>query len=216
MSKIKHPTTDEEKLQFDVDHNLSLKQGEQIWTLYSALKGCLSTDEIYQDTRWDNPEARRSITRLFYEGSFTKASVYQTKEARDILNDDLLDKEEQKKRTTDEHPTPPQVVAHWVCWDWKEEFEGNLSNLLDIVLFCSQTIKTTVEQNKAVKTFTVNDESTGNVLKVKCIAEERYKKAGIDKLWNKVEGRYVLEFPFKLGDRFPKFTVYEKEHLLIS
>ena len=215
MSKIKHPTTTEELLQFNLDHNLSRKQGKSIWTTYSALKGCLSTDEIYGDTRWDDEEARRPITRLLYEGSFTKVSNYQTKEARDILNDDLLDKKQQETLTTNEHPIPPQVIAHWVCWEWKEEFEGKLSNLLDIILFCSQTIKATVKQNELVKTFTVNDKSTGEVLKVKCTAEERYKRAGIDKLWNKVEGRYVFEFPFKLSDRFPKFPIFEKQHLII-
>ena len=33
--------------------------------------------------------------------------------------------------------------------------------------------------------------------------------AGIDKLWNKDEGRYTLEFPFILSESFNKF---EKEH----
>jgi hypothetical protein len=213
MSKIKHPTTHEERMKFNAENGLSLPVGEAFWTLYSALKGCLTNDEIYGRTRWNYERARRTITRFIYETSLTKPSSYQTKEARDILKDDLLDKEQKDKLTTDEHTIPPQVYAHFICWAWEKEFVGQLGNLVTHILTISQTIKSTVKQNQDLRSFTVNNKDTGNVLKVKCITQERYKKAGIDKLWNIDEGRYILEFPFILCDRF---TEFEKEVLLIK
>ena len=213
MSKIKHPTTHEERMQFNVEYGLSSAVGENFWTLYSSLKGCLSYDEIYGNKRWEYEEARRTLTRYIYESSLTKVSGYQSKEAKDILCDSLLSSKQKQKLITDEHAIPPQVYAHFICWSWKQNFEGQLGNLVTHLLTISQTIKTSVEQNNYLRSFTVNNDTTGNVLKVKCTTVERYKKAGIDKLWNKNEGRYTLEFPFILCD---SFTEFENEVLLIK
>ena len=215
MSKIKHPTTHEEKLQFNVEYGLSVPVGERFWTLYSTLKGCLSNDEIYGDKRWEYEEARRTITRFIYETSLTKVSGYQSKAAKDILCDPLLSSKEKQKLVTDEHAIPPQVYAHFICWAWKKDFVGQLGNLVTHLLTISQTIKTTVEQNNYLRSFTVNNNDTGNVLRVKCLWNERYKKAEIFPLWHKDEGRYTFEFPLMpAGGEL--FTEFEKQNLLLT
>ena len=215
MTKIKHPTTHEERMKFNVEYGLSIPVGENFWSLYSCLKGLLSTDEIYGSTRWQYEEARRTITRFIYESSLTKVSGYLSKAAKDILSDPLRTSKEKSDLTTNEHAIPPQVYAHFICWAWKEEFERQLGNLVTHILTVSQTIKTTVDENNLLKSFTVNNNDTGNVLKVKCLWFERYNKAGIDKLWNKKEGRYTFDFPLMPagGENFTKF---EKEELLLT
>ena len=69
MSKIKHPTTHEERMQFNVEYGLSVPVGERFWTLYVTLSALLTKDPIYGDKRWDYEEARRTITRFIYETS---------------------------------------------------------------------------------------------------------------------------------------------------
>ena len=216
MSKIKHPTTHEELQQFKVDHNISDVVGEDFWSLYVALDALLINDPIYGDKRWEEIEkAKRKITRFIYEGSLTHVSGYQSKLAKDILCDPLLSSKQKKNKTTDEHAIPPQVYAHFICWAWKILFHERLDNLVLHVLTVSQTIKTTVEENLYLKSFTVNNNDTGNVLMVKCQWDQRYNKAGIDKLWNKNEGRYTFDFPLMpAGGK--DFTKFEEENLLIK
>ncbi len=52
MSKIKHPTTHEERMQFNVEYGLSVPVGERFWTLYVTLLALLTKDPIYGDKRW--------------------------------------------------------------------------------------------------------------------------------------------------------------------
>jgi len=215
MSTIKHPITHEERLQFNVEHGLSVPIGERFWTLYVTLSALLTKDPIYEDKRWEYELSRRTITRFIYETSLTKVSGYQSKAAKDILCDPLRSSKEKQKLVTDEHGVPPQVYAHFICWAWKKYFEGQLGNLVTHLLTISQTIKTSVEENNYLRSFTVNNDTTGNVLKVKCLWYERYEKAGILPLWNKDEGRYTFEFPLMpAGGEL--FTEFEKENLLLT
>ena len=79
-------------------------------------------------------------------------------------------------------------------------------------LTASQTVITTVEENNRCKSFTVNDETTGDTLRLRVPTEKRYEAAGIKKLWDKNNGKYITGFPFELSDEFLDF---QKKYLLI-
>ena len=155
---------------------------------------------------------RRSITRIIYEASLTKISGYITPDAKRILVDKLLDMEEKIKRTTDDHILSPQSYAHFICSRW-DLFQDNLDNFFREMLVCSITVKCTVEENQKFKKFTVNDSTTGNVLRLRVPTDKRYETAGVKKLFNKNTGKYVFGFPFEISEEFLEF---EREHLLIK
>ena len=90
--------------------------------------------------------------------------------------------------------------------------KDDLDNFYSHMLVLSTTVKSTVEENNKFKKFTVNDATTGNVLRLRVPTEKRYEAAGVKKLFNKNTGKYVFDFPFELSDEFLEF---EKEYLLI-
>jgi hypothetical protein len=135
-----------------------------------------------------------------------------TKAAKDILNDPLLDKEEKKKLTTAEHILSGQTWGTFVVAKYEDLFEDNFDAYVGECLTASQTVVSTVKENNFVKTFTVNDETTGGTLRLRVPTEKRYEAAGIKKLWDTNTGKYVTGFPFELSEEFLDF---QKDYLLI-
>jgi len=190
-------------------YNLSTPQAEGFLTAYIALEGNLN-HPIYGN-RWEIISARRSITRIVYEASLTKISGFITPAAKKISVDKLLDGKEKTKLITNDHIFSPQTYAHFICSRW-DLFQDNFDNFIKEMLVCSTTVVCSVEENNKFKKYTVNDETTGNVLRLRVPTEKRYEAAGVDKLFNKNTGKYVFGFPFDLSDEFLEF---QKDYLLI-
>jgi len=189
---------------------ITSKQGKRFLTSWNDIRANLNCP--FFGNRWDDLESRRPMTRDFYEHLLTKPSGFITKAAKDILNDPLLDKEEKKKRTTADHVLSGQTWGTFVIAKFEELFEDNFSAYVKECLTASQTVVSTVEENNRFKDFTVNDETTGGTLRLRVPTEKRYEAAGITKLWDSNNGKYVTEFPFELSDEFLDF---QKEYLLI-
>ena len=105
-----------------------------------------------------------------------------------------------------------QTWGTFVIAKYEELFEDNFSAYVKECLTASQTVVSTVEENNRFKDFTINDETTGGTLRLRVPTENRYEAAGITKLWDSNNGKYVTEFPFELSDEFLDF---QKEYLLI-
>ena len=191
-------------------HGITSKQGKRFLTSWNDIRANLNCP--FFGNRWDDLESRRPMTRDFYEHLLTKPSGFMTKAAKDILNDPLLDKEEKKKLTTADHVLSGQTWGTFVIAKFEELFEDNFSAYVKECLTASQTVVSTVEENNRFKDFTVNDETTGGTLRLRVPTENRYEAAGITKLWDSNNGKYVTEFPFELSDEFLDF---QKEYLLI-
>ena len=207
--ELKQKMYDKEFYELVEKYNLTIPQYEGFITAHAALENNL--DHPRWGNRWEILSARRSITRIIYEASLNKISGFMTQNAKDILVDKLLDYEEKTKLTTDDHILSPQTYAHFICSRW-DLFKDDLDNFFSHMLLLSTTVKTTVEENNKFKKFTVNDATTGNVLRLRVPTEKRYEAAGVKKLFNKNTGKYVFDFPFELSDEFLEF---EKEYLLI-
>ena len=190
--------------------DITSKQGKRFLTSWNDIRANLNCP--FFGNRWDDLESRRPMTRDFYEHLLTKPSGFITKAAKDILNDPLLDKEEKKKRTTADHVLSGQTWGTFVIAKFEELFEDNFSAYVKECLTASQTVVSTVDENNRFKDFTVNDETTGGTLRLRVPTENRYEAAGITKLWDSNNGKYVTEFPFELSDEFLDF---QKEYLLI-
>ena len=76
--------------------------------------------------------------------------------------------------------------------------------------FYSQTIAVTSEENDRLKGFTLNNDDTGNVIKVTASIVDRYELAGIDLYHDKVD--VVDKFPFEVSE---EFLEYERKYLLV-
>ena len=191
-------------------YDLTPKQIRRFLTSWNSIWANLHCP--YLGYRWDDLESRRPMSRDFYEHLLTRPSGFMTKAARDILNDPLLDKKEKTKLTTADHVLSGQTWGTFVIARYEELFEDNFSAYVKECLTASQIVITTVEENDLVKTYTVNDETTGGTLRLRVPTEKRYEAAGINKLWDKNNGKYITGFPFELSEDFLEF---EKDYLLI-
>ena len=191
-------------------HELTSKQGKKFLTSWNDIRANLNCP--YLGNRWEDIESRRPMARDFYEHIINKPSGFMTKNAKDIINDPYLDKEEKTKLTTAEHVLSGQTYGTFVIANYGELFENNFSAYVKECLIASQTIISTVKENDVFRTFTVNDETTGGTLRLRVPTSKRYEAAGVKKLWDKNNGEYIDYFPFVLSDGFLEF---EKEYLLI-
>lgn len=191
-------------------YGLTSKQGKRFLTSWNDIRANLNCP--FFGNRWEDLESRRPMTRDFYEHLLSRPSGYITKAAKDILNDPLLDKKEKKNLTLDEHIFSGQTWGTFVVGKFEDLFEDNFDAYVGECLTASQTVVSTVKENNFVKTFTVNDETTGGTLRLRVPTEKRYEAAGIKKLWCKNTGKYVTGFPFELSEEFLEF---EKDYLLI-
>ena len=207
--ELKQKMYDKEFYNLVDKYNLSIPQAAGFLTAYVALERNL--DHPKYGNLWEILTQRRSITRVIYEASLTIISGYMTQNAKSVLVDKLLDKDEKTKLTTNDHIFSPQTYAHFICSRW-DLFKDDLDNFFSHMILLSTTVKSTVEENNKFKKFTVNDATTGNVLRLRVSTQDRYKAAGVKKLFNKKTGKYVYDFPFELSEEFLEF---EKEYLLI-
>lgn len=190
--------------------DITPKQGKKFLTSWNDIRANLNCP--FFGNRWDDLESRRPMTRDFYEHLLNKPSGYITKDAKDILNDPLLDKEKKKELTTADHVLSGQTWGTFVIAKYEELFEDNFFAYVKECLVASQTVVSTVEENNRFKDFTLNDETTGGTLRLKVPTENRYEAAGINKLWDSNNGKYITGFPFELSDEFLDF---QKKYLLI-
>lgn len=190
--------------------DITPKQGKRFLTSWNDIRANLNCP--FFGNRWDDLESRRPMTRDFYEHLLNKPSGYITKAAKDILNDPLLDKEKKKELTTADHVLSGQTWGTFVIAKYEELFEDNFFAYVKECLVASQTVVSTVEENNRFKDFTLNDETTGGTLRLRVPTENRYEAAGINKLWDSNNGKYITGFPFELSDEFLDF---QKKYLLI-
>lgn len=191
-------------------YNLTSKQGKKFLTSWNDIRANLNCP--FFGNRWEDLESRRPMTRDFYEHLLTKPSGFITKAAKDILYDPLLDSVSKKALVNADHVLSGQTWGTFVIANFEELFVDNFSAYIGECLTASQTVITTVKENNKVKSFTVNDETTGGTLRLRVPTEMRYKAAGINKLWDQNNGKYIIDFPFELSDEFLEF---EKDYLLI-
>lgn len=191
-------------------YGLTSKQGKKFLTSWNDIRANLNCP--FFGNRWLDLESRRPMTRDFYEHLLDKPSGYMTKAAKDILNNPLIDTRKKKKLTTADHVLSGQTWGTFVIAKYEELFENNFSAYVKECLIASQTVISTVEENIRCKAFTVNDETTGGTLRLLVPTEDRYKAAGIKKLWDSNNGKYTSDFPFELSDEFLDF---QKEYLLL-
>ena len=191
-------------------YGLTPKQGKRFLTSWNDIRANLNCP--FFGNRWEDLESRRPMSRDFYEHLLSKPSGFITKAAKDILNDSLLDTVSKKALVTADHVLSGQTWGTFVIANYEELFEDNFSAYVKECLTASQTVITTVEENNRCKSFTVNDETTGDTLRLRVPTEKRYEAAGIKKLWDKNNGKYITGFPFELSDEFLDF---QKEYLLI-
>ena len=200
----------EELNQIAAHYDLTPKQIRKFLTSWNDIWANLNCP--YLDYRWDDPLSKRPMSRDFYEHLLTRPSGYMTKAALDIIYDSLLDKKEKAKLTTADHVLSGQTYGTYVIANYVELFQDNLFNYVKECLTASQTVVCTNEENEKFKTFTVNDETTSDTLRLKVPTSERYKAAGVEKLWDIKSGRYIDYFPFELSD---EFLEYEENELLL-
>ena len=192
-------------------YNLTIAVAEKFRNAFSICEMVRNDDVIFGDA-WEKGLSKRPTTRDIYEHTAVIPSQYVTPEALKIINDKMLDPEQKTKFVTNDHLFSPQTMSYFVLDNWHEIFSENLDLFFKEMKMWSTTILTTVKENNILKKFTVNNKETGNRIKLKVKTQDRYKAAGITKLWAKDEGRYVDGFPFDLSEDFLK---YEEDYLLI-
>ena len=183
------------------EHGLTIAQYNKLLSAYRYLKTENEPDSEFPYGRWFDLTAKREISRGPYEwaGSLDKryisAKALKLKLSSQICWD---------------HCIPPQMFAYYICDNWKI--------FKDFVAFVgawktmSTVIGVTSEENGELKKESVNNEETGNVLKVKVPVGKRYHKCGI-KLWDKIERKFLKkgEFPVNLTEHF---NSYERTNLM--
>ena len=183
------------------EHGLTIAQYNKLLSAYRYLKTENEPDSEFPYGRWFDPTAKREISRGPYEwaGSLDKryisAKALKLKLSSQICWDYCI---------------PPQMFAYYICDNWKI--------FKDFVAFVgawktmSTVIGVTSEENGELSKESVNNEETGNVLKVKVPVGKRYHKCGI-KLWDKIENKFLKkgEFPVPLTEHF---NSYERTNLM--
>ena len=193
------------------EFDITIKQGLAFLTSWNAARANLNCP--FLKNRWNHLDSRRSMTRVFYECLTNIPSGYITKAALDIKNDPLLDAKTKAKLLTEDHVMSGQAWGCFVIAKYEELFKDDFPAFIRECITASPTVICTVEENNKCKSFTVNDNTTGGILRLRVPTESRYEAAGINILWDINKGETFNGFPFKLSDAFLE---YQKDHLLIS
>ena len=203
---------EKEKYYYDLlkKHQLSLAVGEKFLAAYRHIVADLESCPIFGNA-FEYGHTRPS-TRAVYENTTIFKSGLITPRAKEILYSKMLDKAEKKKLLTDDHVLSPQTYAYFMIYYWYEIFHNNLDIFFKHMKLISTTIVCTREENTSFSKFTVNNEETEKRIRLKVKTEDRYKEAGINKLFSKKEGKYIFGFPIDLTNEFLSF---EKEYLLL-
>jgi len=181
---------------------LSIAQYNKLLSAFRYLKTENEPDSEFPYGRWFDPTAKREISRGPYEWAGSLDKRYVSAKALKLKGT--------KKTICWDHCIPPQMFAYYICDNWK--------TFKDFVAFVgawktmSTVIGVTSEENGELSKESVNNEETGNVLKVKVPVGKRYHKCGI-KLWDKIENKFLKkgEFPVPLTEHF---NSYERTNLM--
>jgi hypothetical protein len=200
------------------EFDITIKQCHGFLTSWNGIRANLN--DRYFGNRWEHLDSRRSLTRIFYECLSNMPSGFITKAAHDILEDPLLDAREKTKLTTADHVMSGQAYGCFCIANYEELFEYNFRAWVKECITASTTVICTVEQNIRCKSFTINDKTTGGILRLRVPTESRYEAAGMYPLFDTVNdvkvresaGDWIFNFPFELSD---KFLDYQKTDLLI-
>ena len=184
------------------EHGLTIAQYNKLLSAYRYLKTENEPDSEFPYGRWFDPTAKREISRGPYEWAGSLDKRYVSAKALKLKGT--------KKTICWDHCIPPQMFAYYICDNWKI--------FKDFVAFVgawktmSTVIGVTSEENGELSKESVNNEETGNVLKVKVPVGKRYHKCGI-KLWDKIENKFLKkgEFPVPLTEHF---NSYERTNLM--
>ena len=181
---------------------LSIAQYNKLLSAFRYLKTENEPDSEFPYGRWFDPTAKREISRGPYEWAGSLDKRYVSAKALKLKGT--------KKTICWDHCIPPQMFAYYICDNWK--------TFKDFVAFVgawktmSTVIGVTSEENGELSKESVNNEETGNVLKVKVPVGKRYHKCGI-KLWDKIENKFLKkgEFPVPLTEHF---NSYERTNIM--
>ena len=181
-----------------IDH-LTAAQWECLNQAYKVLK------YNYEDGDWFRDSAKRAITRAYYmqcksfkTGLISNAAWLSKQKGNDVCFD---------------HCFIPQEYCFYIMKYW-ESIGISLETLFPHWVITSMGIDVTSQENKKLSKYTVNNKSTGNILKVKVALIDRYKKAGITIL----DAETLKEVDFDvIGNRLDEgFGEWEKMELLID
>ena len=183
------------------EHGLTIAQYNKLLSAYRYLKTENEPDSEFPYGRWFDTTAKREITRGPYEWAGSLGRRYISAKALKLKD---------SSKICWDHCIPPQMFAYYICDNWK--------TFKDFVAFVgawktmSTVIGVTSEENGELSKESVNNEETGNVLKVKVPVGKRYHKCGI-KLWDKIENKFLKkgEFPVPLTEHF---NSYERTNLM--
>lgn len=158
----------------------------------------------FEDGDWFRDSAKRPITRTFY----MQCKSFQT---GFISNSAYLEKRKGGKVCFD-HCFIPQVYCYYIMSRW-ETIGESLETFFPHWVIASSGIDVTSEENKRLSSYTVNKESTGNLLKVTLPLLERYGKEGIVILEKETLKEVGFDVVAKNLDE--GFSEWEKKELLI-
>ena len=180
---------------------LSIAQYNKLLSAYRYLKTENEPDSEFPYGRWFDPTAKREITRGPYEWAGSLGRRYVSAKALKLKD---------SSKICWDHCIPPQMFAYYICDNWK--IFKDFAAFVGAWKTMSTVIGVTKTENGELSNESVNNEETGNVLKVKVPVGKRYHKCGI-KLWDKTEKKFLKtgEFPINLTEHF---NSYERTNLM--
>ena len=180
---------------------LSIAQYNKLLSAFRYLKTENEPDSEFPYGRWFDPTAKREITRGPYEWAGSLGRRYVSAKALKLKD---------SSKICWDHCIPPQMFAYYICDNWK--IFKDFAAFVGAWKTMSTVIGVTKTENGELSNESVNNEETGNVLKVKVPVGKRYHKCGI-KLWDKTEKKFLKtgEFPINLTEHF---NSYERTNLM--
>ena len=180
---------------------LPLAQYNKLLSAFRYLKTENEPDSEFPYGRWYDLTAKREITRGPYEWAGSIGKRYVSAKAMTLKD---------KTKICWDHCIPPQMFAYYICDNWK--IFKDFAAFVGAWKTMSTVIGVTKTENGELSNESVNNEETGNVLKVKVPVGKRYHKCGI-KLWDKTEKKFLKtgEFPINLTEHF---NSYERTNLM--
>ena len=180
---------------------LPLAQYNKLLSAFRYLKTENEPDSEFPYGRWFDPTAKREISRGPYEWAGSIGKRYVSAKAMTLKD---------KTKICWDHCIPPQMFAYYICDNWK--ILKDFAAFVGAWKTMSTVIGVTKTENGELSNESVNNEETGNVLKVKVPVGKRYHKCGI-KLWDKTEKKFLKtgEFPINLTEHF---NSYERTNLM--
>ena len=180
---------------------LSIAQYNKLLSAYRYLKTENEPDSEFPYGRWFDPTAKREITRGPYEWAGSLGRRYVSAKALKLKD---------SSKICWDHCIPPQMFAYYICDNWK--IFKDFAAFVGAWKTMSTVIGVTKTENGELSNESVNNEETGNVLKVKVPVGKRYHKCGI-KLYDRTEKKFLKtgEFPVNLTEHF---NSYERTNLM--